>query len=433
MPQSVYVLSVISVNHGLNYVPEQCTVGAYSSKTNACIAAGSARSGYGTFDEAIESMFTDDHIDNRNNPPDNGTIIQLGSEETGEGDYVRLIIEKCPLDAGVDTAATMSAAESIPEKRKAETTTSSTSTKKKAKTAVARGIDEAGLMVIMKDIMKPADHKRVQKKIKVLQTEMEAEAAPLRQTDEHIFGPNVQPENLFETHVGDFWGMFQTRGYMRARLALADYIHDEIAVKYNVSSAWEVVIWHYQELLRLSSSDNLGIRYRFPFLLLRLDRRESDAFQFIRYWIQLDESGKREKQHKDSNEGEWLYGRKKAPREVAEKFQDIFKACPKANFQFVCLPLLVALACIKTTCITNVFDSEDQKVQLNKLLKLIHQRNPTVLPAIINPAPLLSREEPTYMSRGTPEEAYGIVKDANPILSKTEGALEYLQDFLSSD
>mmetsp|Transcript_15886 Transcript_15886/g.39455 ORF Transcript_15886/g.39455 Transcript_15886/m.39455 type:complete len:457 (-) Transcript_15886:183-1553(-) len=443
-PQSVYVLSVISVDHSLNYVPEQRTVGVYCSKANACIAAGSVTTDYGTFDDAIESMFTDDRIDNRNDPPDKGIVIQLGSKETGEGDYVRLIIESFPLDAGVDTAATMSEAESKPEKRKAETATASVATKKKAKTetkssatkkkkpkkesiVVAREIDEAGLMVIMKDVMKRADHKRVLKKIQNLQAEMEAEAAPLRQTDEHIFSPDAQPENLFEKHVGDFWGMYGTRDYMRAHLALADEIHDQIAVKYDVPSAWEVVIWHYQELMRLSSSDNLGIRYRFPFLLLQLDGREDDAFCFIRYWVQLDESGKREKRHKESNQGEWLYGHK-----VGARFQDIFKICPKANFQYVSLPLLGALACIKTKLIAIHSDERKQKTQLNELLKLIHQRNPTVLPAVINPKPLLSREEPIYLSPGTPEEAYSIVKDANPIWCKTEGALEHLQEFLGA-
>ena len=51
---------------------------------------------YGKWDEAIEDMFSGDyeHEDNRNNPPDNGTLIQIEGDDIGEGDYVRLVITK---------------------------------------------------------------------------------------------------------------------------------------------------------------------------------------------------------------------------------------------------------------------------------------------------------------------------------------------------
>ena len=128
---------------------------------------------------------------------------------------------------------------------------------------------------------------------------MESEAAPLRHTKDHIFGANVQPENLFEVHAGDFWSMFETRNCMRAHLALADEIHDEIAVVYDTKAAWEVVVWHYQEMLRLCSGDSLGLRYRFPFLLMQ-PNRDDDAFCFLRYWMQGDENYVRKRElHKN--------------------------------------------------------------------------------------------------------------------------------------
>lgn len=52
---------------------------------------------YGSFDEAIKDMFSEqegDHIDNRVNPPDDGVLLQVGGEGVGEGDYAKLVIEK---------------------------------------------------------------------------------------------------------------------------------------------------------------------------------------------------------------------------------------------------------------------------------------------------------------------------------------------------
>ena len=57
----------------------------------------------------------------------------------------------------------------------------------------------------------------------------------------------------FEEAVGHFWGVLETRPYMRARAGLA-------------SCLWQLgqrqeAIGHYQEMLRLNPGDNQGIRY----------------------------------------------------------------------------------------------------------------------------------------------------------------------------
>jgi tetratricopeptide (TPR) repeat protein len=56
----------------------------------------------------------------------------------------------------------------------------------------------------------------------------------------------------FEEDAGHFWGMVQTRPYMRARLGLARCL-EELG---QVNEA----IGHYQELLRLNPNDNQGVR-----------------------------------------------------------------------------------------------------------------------------------------------------------------------------
>ena len=52
----------------------------------------------GKIDEAIEpdQAYEFDHEDNRDNPPDNGTLIQLGGSGDSH-DYVRLSTNKMPL------------------------------------------------------------------------------------------------------------------------------------------------------------------------------------------------------------------------------------------------------------------------------------------------------------------------------------------------
>ena len=93
----VFVLSLIKVHHGNGHQPEHEIVGVYASKAAAVTASGSVETYYGTFDEAIECDYEEDHIDNTEDPPDDGCLLQIGSYDTGEGDYVELNISKFPL------------------------------------------------------------------------------------------------------------------------------------------------------------------------------------------------------------------------------------------------------------------------------------------------------------------------------------------------
>ncbi len=77
----------------------------------------------------------------------------------------------------------------------------------------------------------------------------------------------------FEEDAGQFWGMVQTRPYMRARFGLARCLED----LGQVSEA----IGHYHELLRLNPGDNQGVRYiLFPALLAA--GRDGEAGELLR-------------------------------------------------------------------------------------------------------------------------------------------------------
>jgi tetratricopeptide (TPR) repeat protein len=68
----------------------------------------------------------------------------------------------------------------------------------------------------------------------------------------------------FKDDVGYFWGLLETRPYMRARSGLAQALW--------AAGQHEEAIGHYRELLRLNPNDNQGNRYLLAGCLLALDR-----------------------------------------------------------------------------------------------------------------------------------------------------------------
>ena len=102
-------------------------------------------------------------------------------------------------------------------------------------------------------------------------------------------------KNFIEEHAGYFWGMHETRPYMRAleRLAanLRMFAGEEEGLESNLVEAKEI----YQKMLWLNPGDNQGVRYSLLYVLLELD--------------QDDEAEKLYKQYKDDYSAWWLYGR----------------------------------------------------------------------------------------------------------------------------
>ena len=72
---------------------------------------------------------------------------------------------------------------------------------------------------------------------------------------------SLGPE-LFVQEVGSFWGLVETRPYMRARFALAEIRWQQ--------GDHRAAIAHFQELLRLNPNDNQGVRYVLASCLLEV-------------------------------------------------------------------------------------------------------------------------------------------------------------------
>lgn len=94
-------------------------------------------------------------------------------------------------------------------------------------------------------------------------------------------------EAAFEEYAGHFWGLFETRPYMRARAGLAQCLW--------TLGEEEEAIGHYEEMLRLNPNDNQGIRH---VLLGRLLERDDE-----------EKAGRLLEEYAEDGSSEWLYGR----------------------------------------------------------------------------------------------------------------------------
>lgn len=126
-------------------------------------------------------------------------------------------------------------------------------------------------------------------------------------------GERALGDEFFATNAGAFWGILETRSYMRARegLAMALWALGEHAE----------AIAHYQEMLRLNPNDNQGIRYQLLYCLLDEDR-DGEAEKLL-------------KDYADDVSAVWqytqallLFGREGASRKAAAHLKKALKYNP---------------------------------------------------------------------------------------------------------
>jgi tetratricopeptide (TPR) repeat protein len=88
-------------------------------------------------------------------------------------------------------------------------------------------------------------------------------------------GERALGDRVFQNDVGQFWGLLETRPYMRAREGLAHTL-------WSVSRSDEAAE-HLVDMLRLNPNDNQGVRYTLASWLLDLDRHDELAELLQRY------------------------------------------------------------------------------------------------------------------------------------------------------
>lgn len=88
-------------------------------------------------------------------------------------------------------------------------------------------------------------------------------------------GEKALGKAAFRDDVGHFWGLLETRPYMRARQGLAQSLWDK--------GLQDEAATHYRNMLRLNPNDNQGIRYLLMDCLLILGRNDEAAKLIKRY------------------------------------------------------------------------------------------------------------------------------------------------------
>lgn len=92
-------------------------------------------------------------------------------------------------------------------------------------------------------------------------------------------GEQALGEDFFEENRGRFWGLIETRPYMRARQELADLLRD--------AGRTDEAIGHYEAMLELNPNDNQGVRD----LLLGCYLSRGDLDGARRLFDQYDDDG----------------------------------------------------------------------------------------------------------------------------------------------
>ncbi|KJZ80183.1 hypothetical protein HIM_00033 [Hirsutella minnesotensis 3608] len=123
------------------------------------------------------------------------------------------------------------------------------------------------------------DHKIPCKVIKKARLLYEHEYETLRDMP----GDAFIPDRVFETCVGHFWGIHETRPYMRARYGYVD----SLLLSYGTADGPEHVVQtsldHLLDMLRLCRGDNMGLRQLIPALYVRLGR-DQEAYDMIKWY-----------------------------------------------------------------------------------------------------------------------------------------------------
>ncbi|KAI5456233.1 hypothetical protein BGZ63DRAFT_417990 [Mariannaea sp. PMI_226] len=90
-------------------------------------------------------------------------------------------------------------------------------------------------------------------------------------------------ENPFETGVGQFWAITETRPYMRARFQFADGLLRDFAFVGGCADVVQMALDHFLDMVRLCRDDNMGIRHMIPALFIRLGK-DQEAYDFIKWY-----------------------------------------------------------------------------------------------------------------------------------------------------
>ena len=258
--------------------------------------------------------------------------------------------------------------------------------------------------------------------------------------------------DVFKTRVGQFWGIYETRPYMRAKSKL---IH-ELLTK-NTNSSLKESLNHGLDCLRLCRSDNMGLRSLIPSIMLRLGL-DQDCYDFVKWWATCDPDGRYDwgnmslpylsVKNADVFESlDWLTSRNSELQHVCSlaiiKIKLITGLTDMRNSDFLSKSLPTetvdhikdiipkSSAIPKSFKMSKIGDYDDLLVKLKQqvqtLVGYMKGENEFICSALRNPQKLLNAPDPQYFSCGSIEEAQLTLSKCYMLWRDTPTALDYLK------
>ncbi|MCF6296720.1 MAG: tetratricopeptide repeat protein [Flavobacteriaceae bacterium] len=178
-------------------------------------------------------------------------------------------------------------------------------------------------------------------------------------------GEKTLGKKFFKEEKGYFWGMLETRPYMRAKAGLADCLY--------AKNEFDKAIGIYTEMLDLNPNDNQGVRYLLSTLYLRTNNF---------------------KKFNDLN----------------KKYDEYGNAVSNFN---------IALS---------QFKQEKQSEISNKLLTEAHNENNFVIDLLLGNKKM-PKKQPDYIGIGDKNEAVAYVYGNYQLWEETQGAFEWIYDY----
>lgn len=297
--------------------------------------------------------------------------------------------------------------------------------------------------------------------------------------------PGLPFQNLYETSIGEF-SRIATADYMyvsplmilQSSLGVAQIIWKQVDsrdVYTGISSVLDINL----EVLRLDCFDILRVSQLVPFLFIVLGRYQ-DAYNFLKFWISLpvrDQEQLLKKAKQMKREGQWLHEPNQNILEDVRrtKFYEGFNLETDASLDHLTAILALKLIVIadlkhkaeeaktfneivkqsdpefsnlgKIKSVSPVLEVISSRIQgyskvkftqvmtlqleqVEFLMKLMAIKNPSILPALVDPEPILSYGAPIDYAFGTPGEAASVLNTSWRIFQRIPGARRALIDFL---
>lgn len=234
----------------------------------------------------------------------------------------------------------------------------------------------------------------------------------------------------------------------------------------------EHILEHLIELLRLDASGEQNTRVYTAFMFLLLGR-DQDAYDFIRFYLENPYQPPKDK-YKRVQRGQWL-----TMDENQNKYEDLLShQMYRQLVQDAHLGFKVALLALKIGSLNDLNENEakvrklekklsdakedsdlakfnenpilmeclnlyfigdlkahekskqQQKDDIKAYLEMVHKENKTVLPAILDPQPLLKKDDPESITKGGSAEARDLVRFMHGYFKRLPTAKQTIAKFL---